>query len=123
MGFRRGQLVHENIIESESLKHESAIGWTFHYFTGGIVALTYPAIFLVFDIAVPSDNLIPCLIWGLVTGLLPWLVLYPGFGWGPFGARSPANVRPILSPAVEHSIYGLGLGIVLNMTAQLWQVT
>ncbi len=123
MGFLHGQFVHENIKESATVKNEKAVGWAFHYVTGGVVALTYPAIFLGFNIAMPGNNLIPGLIWGLVTGLLPWLILFPGFGWGPFGARSLGNVRPLLSPAVEHSIYGLGLGIVLNVTSQLWQVT
>ena len=93
----------------------------FHYFTGGAVALTYPAIFLGLHTAVPENNLIPALVWGLVTALLPWLVLFPGFGWGFFGVRSPGNVRPLLSPAVEHSVYGLGMGIVLNITSQLWR--
>ena len=99
------------------------MGWIIHYFTGCALALTYPAIFLGFDIAMPVNNLIPGLTWGFVTSLLPWLILYPGFGWGFFGARSPANVRPLLSAAVEHTIYGLGLGIVLNITSQLWQAT
>jgi hypothetical protein len=110
--------VHENIRESDTWKNERAVGWVFHYVTGGVVALTYPAIFFVFGIAIPDNNLIPGLIWGFVTALLPWLVLFPGFGWGLFGARSPGNVRPLLSLAVEHSIYGLGLGIVLNITLQ-----
>lgn len=30
-----GQFVHKNIIESDSLKNESAIGWIIHYFIGG----------------------------------------------------------------------------------------
>ncbi len=119
MGVLRGQFVHKNIDASDTLKNEKAVGWIFHYFTGGTLALTYPAIFLGFNIAMPGNNLIPGLIWGFVTALLPWLVLFPGFGWGLFGARSPRNVRALLSPAVEHSIYGLGLGIVLNMTSLL----
>jgi hypothetical protein len=123
LGILRGQFVHKDIIESDSMKNERAIGWIIHYFTGGAVALTYPAIFLGFNIAMPSNNLIPGLIWGFVTALFPWLILYPGYGWGLFGARSPRNVRPLLSSAVEHSIYGLGLGIVLNMTAKFWQAT
>ncbi len=105
------------------MKNERIVGWIGHYFTGGVVALTYPAIFLGLSIAVPGNNVIPGLIWGLGTVLLPWLVLFPGFGWGLFGTRSPQNVRPLLSPIVEHSIYGLGMGAVLNMTSQLWQVT
>ncbi len=120
LGVFHGRLVHKNIIDSDALKNEKAVGWISHYVTGGALALTYPAIFLSFASAMPGNNLIPGLMWGFVTALLPWFVLFPGFGWGLFGARSPGNVRPLLSPAVEHSIYGLVLGMVLNMTSQLW---
>ncbi len=111
--------MHKNIIKSDTVKNEKAVGWIGHYVTGGALALTYPAIFLGFGIEMPGNHLIPGLIWGFVTVLLPWVVLFPGFGWGLFGARSPKNVRHLLSPAVEHTIYGLGLGIVLNMTSLL----
>ena len=104
------------------MKNESAVGWGFHYFTGVTVALTYPAVLLAFTGAVPNNNLIPGLIWGLATVLLPWLVLFPGFGWGFFGIRSPRNVRSLLSPSIEHSIYGLGVGLVLTITSQLWSL-
>ncbi len=103
------------------MKNERAVGWIFHYFTGATVALTYPAVYLAFAGAVPNNNLIPGLIWGLATVLLPWFVLFPGFGWGFFGTRSPGNVRPVLSPSVEHAVYGLGMGMVLTITSQLWQ--
>lgn len=121
LGVLHGQLVHENINESDTFQYEKAVGLICHYVIGGTLALSYPAVYFGFGIAMPGNNLIPCLIWGFVTALLPWLVLFPGFGWGLFGGRSPGNVRPLIAPAIEHSIYGLGLGIVLNMTSQLWQ--
>ena len=101
------------------MNNEKAVGLFFHYFTGATLALTYPAVLLAFTGAVPNNNLIPGLIWGLLTALLPWLVLFPGFGWGAFGIRAPRNMRPLISLSIEHSIYGLGLGIVLTITAQL----
>lgn len=116
----RGRFVHENINKSNPLRNERTVGWIFHYFTGATLAITYPAILLWLNGAVPDNNLIPGLIWGLATALLPWLVLFPDFGWGLFDVRSPQNIRPVLSPSVEHSIYGLGVGIVLNITSQLW---
>ena len=62
----------------------------------------------------PGDHLIPGLIWGLGTAAAPWFVLFPAFGWGPLGRRAPASVRPLLAISVEHTVYGLGLAIVLN---------
>ena len=81
MGILHGQFVHKNINESDTFKNEKAVGSICHYAIGGALALTYPAIFLGFGIAMPGNNLIPGLIWGFVTALLPWLVLFPGFGW------------------------------------------
>jgi hypothetical protein len=67
----------------------------------------------------PESHLVPGLLWGLATVLFPWFILFPGFGWGFFGVRAPSNVRPLISPIVEHSLYGLGLGIVLNIASGL----
>jgi hypothetical protein len=64
-----------------------------------------------------GNHLISSLLWGLATVLLPWFILFPGFGWGFFGVRAPNNVRSFISPMVEHLFYGLGLGIVLNIAS------
>jgi len=87
---------------------------------GGSLALTYPALYLIFGASPPDNHLLPGVLWGLATALLPWLIFYPAFGWGFFGSRAPQGTRPILSPAVSHLIYGLGLGIVLNVVPQQW---
>jgi hypothetical protein len=97
------------------VKNEKVVGRIFHYFTGASVALTYPLVYLVFEVPVPENHLIPGLLWGLATALLPWLILFPAYGWGFFGVRSPRSVRPLLSLSVEHMVYGLGLGLVLTL--------
>ena len=119
MGVLGGRFVHKNIIESSPVKNEVSIGLVFHYFTGGTVALTYPLFFLVFNVPMPESHLISGLLWGLATVFYPWFILYPSFGWGFFGAKAPNNVRALISPMVEHLLYGLGLGIVLNIASEL----
>jgi hypothetical protein len=114
-----GQIIHKNIIESSPIKNEVSVGWAFHYFTGGTVALTYPLFYLALKVPMPESHLISGLLWGLATALLPWFILFPGFGWGFFGARAPSHVRSLISPMVEHLLYGLGLGIVLNIASGL----
>ena len=111
-----GHFVHKDIAKSSPLKYELSAGWITHYLTGGIVALTYPAFYLVFNVPMPADHLIPGLLWGLVTTLLPWFLLYPAFGWGFFGSKAPKGTRPLISTTTSHMLYGLGLGIVLNIT-------
>ena len=111
----RGRIAHEDITKSPTVKNETAVGRLFHYFTGGALALTYPALVIGLGVALPDGNAIPSVLWGLGTGLLPWLVLFPGFGWGAFGTRAPGTVRPWLAVSVEHSLYGLGLGLTLDI--------
>ena len=111
-----GQFVHKNIIESRPLEYEVLTGWTFHYLIGASVGLTYPLFYLAFNVAMPVNHLIPGLLWGLATTLLPWLTNFPAFGWGFFGVRAPKGTRPLIAPAIAHACYGLGLGLVLTMT-------
>ncbi len=82
LGLFSGHFVHENIIESNPVKNEVSVGWIFHYSLGAGVALTYPLYFLVLNIPMPENHLVPGLIWGLATTVLPWFILYPCFWLG-----------------------------------------
>lgn len=93
-----------------------------HYFVGASLALTYPALYLVSGAPLPDNHVLPGLVWGLATTLLPWLFFYPAFGWGFFGVAAPQGTRTVLSPTITHLIYGLGLGIVLSVVSQQWSV-
>jgi hypothetical protein len=117
-GTFKGRFVHKNIIESSPVKYEASAGWIFHYLTGGILALTYPLFYLALNTAMPQDHLISSVVWGLATTVLPWLILYPGYGWGLFGLRAPKNASPLIATPVAHMLYGLGMGIVLNIASQ-----
>ena len=114
-GLFDGRFVHENIIDSTPVKNEAAAGWIFHYLTGGGLALTYPLLYLTLIGPMPQDHLISAVVWGLATTLLPWLILYPGYGWGLLGLIAPKNASPFIATPVAHMLYGLGLGIVLNI--------
>jgi Na+-driven multidrug efflux pump len=93
-----------------------------HYLVGGSLALTYPAVYFVSAAPLPGSHVLPSLVWGLATTLLPWLIFYPAFGWGLFGVGAPQGTRPVLSPTVSHLVYGLGVGSVLSIASQLWSV-
>ncbi len=121
-GIFDGHFVHKNIIDSSPVKYEASVGWIFHYLTGGSLALTYPLFYLALNRPMPQDHLISGVVWGLATTLLQWLILYPGYGWGLFGLRAPRNASPLIATPVAHMLYGLGLGIVLNIGSQHWSV-
>ncbi len=114
-GIFDARFVHKDIIDSSPVKNEASVGWIFHYVTGGGLALTYPLFYLTLNRPMPQDHLIPSVVWGLATTILPWLILYPGYGWGLFGLRAPMNASPLIATPVAHMLYGLGLGIVLNI--------
>ncbi|MCK5325927.1 MAG: DUF2938 family protein [Woeseiaceae bacterium] len=116
LGMLSGRFVHENIIESSPVKNEVPAGWIFHYVLGAGVALTYPLFYLVLNVPMPGNHLVPGLVWGLATTVLPWFTNFPGFGWGFFGLRAPKGMRSLMAPAIGHACYGLGLGLVLTMT-------
>ena len=107
-----------NIVKAAAVKHESSVGGITHYLLGGSLALTYPALYLVSGAPLPGNHVLTGLFWGLATTLLPWIIFYPAFGWGFFGLRAPQGTRRVLSPTVSHLVYGLGLGIVLNIVSQ-----
>jgi hypothetical protein len=110
-----GRFVHQNIVDSSPVKNEKLAGWIFHYLTGGIVALIYPVLYLSSKVSVPAGHLVDSLLFGLATSSLPWIILFPAFGWGFFGSRAPSGIRPLVATIILHTIYGLGLGIVLNI--------
>ena len=79
------------------------------------LAWMYMGLWLISGHALPSDHLVPCLAWGLVATFLPWLILFPAYGWGAFGVDAPENVSTLVAPVISHLFYGLGLGLTLNL--------
>ena len=110
--------MHSNIVKTAPIKQEAVVGRITHYVLGGSLALTYPALYLISGASVPGNHLLPALVWGFATAILPWLIFYPAFGWGFFGLRAPQGTRPVLSPTVTHLVYGLGLVIILNIASR-----
>ncbi|XZG70285.1 DUF2938 domain-containing protein [Chitinibacteraceae bacterium HSL-7] len=103
----RGQLVHRGIGRSAPIAGERALGWATHYASG--VALAAAFIVLAPSHWPASPALLPALIFGLVTVLLPFAIVQPGLGLG-FAARltpHPATAR--LRSLISHASFGLGL--------------
>ena len=79
--------------------------------------MTYTALYLAAGAPLPGTHLLPSVVWGLATVVLPWLILYPAFGWDFFGSRAPGGTRPLPSPVISHVLYGFRVGIVLSLAA------
>ena len=111
-----GKYIHSPISSSEKIRFEHAIGWGLHYAIGIVYAYLY--LLVVFYVVKDEPSLITAMTFGLLTVLVPWLVLQPGLGLGFFAKLTdkPSTVRVInLS---MHAIFGVALyfGWVSSLT-------
>ena len=120
LGLLRGQWTHADIDRAPARPGEVQAGWAFHLLVGGGgVALLYASLLQVTGPTLPVHVLWGGLAFGVVTSLLPWLLLLPAFGWGWFGRRGPPGSDAVLAGLVSHLPYGLGVGAVLALGAGL----
>lgn len=117
LGMLRGNFVHQDIHESPAQLHENLAGWLFHYATGILVAWFYPMFVWLIGFDMTGVSILPAVLFGLSTSVLPWFIVYPAFGKGWFGARAPKAARPILTSIVSHTFYGGGIGAVYWLAA------
>lgn len=116
LGTLRGQFTHTNILHATPIAHEIKAGWAFHFLVGGGgVALVYPLFFQLTGLPMPLNHMLGGLLFGLLTSLLPWLMLLPAFGWGLFGRRGPAGSNALLASTLSHIPYGFGVGAVMAL--------
>jgi apolipoprotein N-acyltransferase len=83
------------------------------YFIGIALTLAFGA--LVFIIArarpAPTTGIALALGFGFATNLLPWLIMFPAMGFGPFGCAGPPALMLFRSSFVNHSIFAVGLAL------------
>jgi len=73
------------------------------------VVLFYPFLLHVFEFGVYANYLILTVASGLVTRVLPWVILMPAFGRGFWESKSPDRAGPV----IFHIAYGLDIGLTL----------
>ena len=118
IGFRQFRFVIDGNVElrTPETHRELKIGTAFHYIVGGGgVALMYPTWFAITGITLPENHMIAGLIFGVLSVGLTWILQYPCFGFGLFGRKGPKGASTILPPLLLHSVYGLGIGVVLQL--------
>jgi hypothetical protein len=79
-----------------------------HYAIGITLAVVY-------GVLVGSrGNLSTATGFGLLTCALPWLLMFPGMGFGVFGVHAPSEALLVRTSLVNHLVYGLALGLLLR---------
>ena len=102
-----GTFMHTNIANSSQKRFECAVGWIAHYVTGVLYALVLVALAAGDWLARPT--LLPALLLGIGTLLVPFLVMQPSFGLGIAASRAPSPTQARLRSLMAHIPFGVGL--------------
>jgi len=102
-----GTFRHESIASSSPKSFECAAGWIAHYIIGVVYALVLVALVAGDWLARPT--LMPPLLLGIGTVLIPFLVMQPSFGLGVAASRAPSPMQARLRSLMAHIVFGVGL--------------
>jgi Protein of unknown function (DUF2938) len=110
-----GRFVHSNITTAQEKPHECPLGWVAHYLIGTVFALVF--VLLASRSWLERPTLLPALTFGVVTTLVPLLIMQPSFGLGIAASKMPHPHQARLKSLLTHSVFGVGLylwAVLLN---------
>jgi len=107
-----GVFIHDNIQTANHFGFEIPVAISFHYFTG--IFLVGIFLWLRNNIKIFPSSMYMGLVYGWVTILLPWLIMFPALGFGFFGLGAHNDINNIIASIIAHSFYGLGITIWLG---------
>jgi hypothetical protein len=102
-----GTFAHTSIVNASRKHFECTVGWIVHYLIGAAYALALVAIVSGGWLARPT--LLPALLFGVGTVLVPFFVMQPSFGFGIAASRTPNPTQARLRSLMAHSAFGVGL--------------
>jgi hypothetical protein len=93
------------------------LGWCFHYATG----IAFAAALLAANGTAwaRQPTLLPCLVLGLLTVVLPWFVMQPALGAGIASSRTPNPTQARMRSVATHAVFGFGLYLAALATATI----
>jgi uncharacterized membrane protein YagU involved in acid resistance len=104
-----GTLRHTSILTAAQKPHECTVGWIAHYMIGVVFAL----VFIVFTSGewLMRPTVLPALLYGLGTVVIPFFIMQPSLGLGVAASRTPHPAQARLKSLVTHVVFGMGLYI------------
>lgn len=102
-----GTFTHTNIVAAAHKRFECAVGWLAHYTLGVLYAFVLVAI--VSKTWIVRPTLLPTIVFGIVSLVVPFLLMQPSFGFGIAASKTPAPTRARIKALLAHTAYGLGL--------------
>ena len=102
-----GVFRHSNIADATKRRFECAVGWIAHYVIGAFYAIVLVAITSSDWLIHPT--LVPALLFGVVSVVVPFLIMQPSFGMGVAAAKTPNPTQARLKSLMAHTVFGVGL--------------
>jgi hypothetical protein len=102
-----GTFMHASIANATQKRFECTAGWIAHYVIGAVYALVLVA--LVSGNWLARPTLLPALLFGVGTVLVPFLLMHPSFGLGIAASRAPDPTQARLRSLMAHTAFGVGL--------------
>jgi len=111
--FPAGAFVHSTILETAPVPHEKLIGLASHYLIG--LTLTSVLLFPHVGIRHRSISFRTGLLFGLVTCIFPWFLMFPAMGFGIMGLNLPRSAPLMPLSLLNHAAFGLGIFLWSNV--------
>ncbi len=102
-----GTFAHPSIAAAPPRPHECAMGWVAHYSIGVVFSLLFVSLASWSWLEHPT--LLPALAFGVVTTLVPYLVMQPAFGLGIAASKTARPAQAAIKSLMTHTVYGVGL--------------
>ncbi len=102
-----GTFKHASIAAATQKDSECTVGWIAHYVVGVVYALML--VVLVSSRWLVQPTLVPALLFGVATVLVPYLLMQPSFGLGIAASRTPNPTQARLKSLMAHTVFGVGL--------------
>lgn len=113
-----GRCVHASIGAAAARPGECAVGWTAHYLIGMGFAVLFVLVAPAGWLERPTVG--PALAFGVVTTLVPFLVLQPALGLGLASSKAARPWLARLKSLGTHAVFGLGLYLSARLLGPAW---
>ena len=115
-----GTFRHSNIASAPQKSAECIVGWIAHYMIGITFAIVFVA--LVGDNWLQHPTLIPAIVFGVITVLMPFFIMQPSFGLGFAASKTPNPTQARLRSLMNHTAFGVGLYFFALLVNRLLRV-
>ena len=115
--MRNGRLTHPSIAQATPVRGEHALGWFTHYAVG--IAYAVALVGFVGAGWTSQPTILPALLFGLATVVVPLFVMQPAMGYGFAGSKTQSPFKTFLRSLANHGAFGAGLYIAAAGLAYL----